>query len=176
MSFTLSWSHCSIPRRRRRVLHRFGTITPSTPWGHRSCPDNLHRPPLPPGVSPAQRDVDMWATPVHRLWTGDGAHRGRSELSTARPQDGPCCAQLRATSPHLCPLFGKEMRSVPPKSERRHTKGVGWPGENRGISGDGAGEKWPSAVHGVRRTFRSPQKPEVVHRRRPQGRWTKFPP
>src|SRR5882757_220321 len=114
----------------------------------------------------------MWATMIHRLWTKRPPHRVGSELSTARPQDDPCCAQLRTASPHLCPLFGNEMRSVPRKSERRHTKEVGCPGENVGISGDGAGENQGCPVNRVCTTSGPPQTGLVIHGRRPQARWT----
>ena len=98
------------------------------------------------------------------------------KLSTDNPQAGAGCPQRSPASPHRCPLFGNATRHLTVSSERRHTKVPGWAVGKAGKAGDGAGEKWPSAVHGVCRTFRSPQKPEVVHRRRPQGRWTKFLP
>lgn len=101
-------------------------------------------------------------------------HRLGTELSTDNPQAGAGCPQRSSASPHRCPLFGNATRHLTVSSERRHTKVPGWAVGKAGKAGDGAGEKWPSAVHGVCRTFRSPQKPEVVHRRRPQGRWTKF--
>ncbi len=103
-------------------------------------------------------------------------HRLGTELSTDNPQAGAGCPQRSSASPHRCPLFGNATRHLTVSSERRHTKVPGWAVGKAGKAGDGAGEKWPSAVHGVCRTFRSPQKPEVVHRRRPQGRWTKFLP
>ena len=103
-------------------------------------------------------------------------HRLGTNLSTDNPQAGAGCPQRSPASPHRCPLFGNATRHLTVSSERRHTKVPGWAVGKVGKAGDGAGEKWPSAVHGVCRTFRSPQKPEVVHRRRPQGRWTKFPP
>lgn len=115
----------------------------------------------------------MWATMIHRLWTEGAPRKGRSELSTARPQDDPRCAQLRPASPHLCPLFGNEMRSVPRKSERHHTKEVGCPGENVGISGDGAGENHVCPVYRVCTTSGRPQTALVIHGRRPQARWIK---
>jgi hypothetical protein len=98
------------------------------------------------------------------------------KLSTDNPQAGAGCPQRSPASPHRCPLFGNPTSHLTVSSERRHTKVPGWAVGKAGKAGDGAGEKWPSAVHGVCRTFRSPQKPEVVHRRHPQGRWTKFPP
>lgn len=167
---------CSNTRRVTAVLHRFGDFLPSTSWGlgklSRSCPQ-----------APRVRDhqtrssacgfVDKrYPQPVDgslipSLWI---------KLSTDNPQAGAGCPQRSPASPHRCPLFGNATRHLTVSSERRHTKVPGWAVGKVGKAGDGAGEKWPSAVHGVCRTFCSPQKPEVVHRRHPQGRWTKFPP
>ncbi|XIG76081.1 hypothetical protein C1N81_24060 [Streptomyces sp. SGAir0957] len=94
-------------------------------------------------------------------------------LSTGDPQDLSCCAQRREASPHRCPLFGNATRSITGPSESRHTEGVGWAVGNVGKAGDGSGEKWPSPVHRVCRTFRRPQIGRVVHRPRPQAQWTK---
>lgn len=82
-------------------------------------------------------------------------------------------AALPTASPHPCPLFGNETPRLTASSERRHTDEVGWPVGNVGKAGDGAGEKSPRAVHRMCRTFGRPQKHRVVHRLRPQARWTK---
>ncbi|OQQ17282.1 hypothetical protein B0675_09245 [Streptomyces sp. M41(2017)] len=101
---------------------------------------------------------------IHRVWT---------ELSTGGPQAGARCPQRSPASPHHCPLFGNATRDLTGSSERRHTKVPDWAVGNGGKAGDGAGEKWPQAVHRVCRTFRRPQRSLVVHRLRPQGQWTK---
>ncbi|RRR80090.1 hypothetical protein EHS43_22220 [Streptomyces sp. RP5T] len=101
-------------------------------------------------------------------------HRLCTELSTGRPQAGAGCPQRSPASPHACPLFGNPTRLITGPSERRHTKVPGWAVGKLGKAGDGAGEKSPRAVHGVCRTFCSPQIRLVVHRCRPQGPWTKF--
>ncbi|PCG83315.1 hypothetical protein CIB93_25190 [Streptomyces sp. WZ.A104] len=100
-------------------------------------------------------------------------HRRPSRLSTGGPQDGCCCPQLRPASPHLCPLFGNATPALTSRSERRHTKELGWAVGNLGKAGDRSGEKWPPPVHRVCRTFARPQKAPVVHGCHPQGRWTK---
>ncbi|QEV68991.1 hypothetical protein CP983_21510 [Streptomyces chartreusis] len=100
-------------------------------------------------------------------------HRLCMKLSTDNPQAGASCPQRSPASPHRCPLFGNATRLLTGSSERRHTKVPGWPVGKVGKAGDGTGEKSAQAVHGVCRTFRSPQKHPVVHCRRPQGRWTK---
>ncbi|TKT01746.1 hypothetical protein E4U91_17670 [Streptomyces lasalocidi] len=99
-----------------------------------------------------------------------------AKLSTGGPQAGAGCPQRSPASPHGCPLFGNAARLLTVSSERRHTKVPGWAVGKAGKPGDAAGEKSPRPVHGVCRTFRSPQKPRVVHRLRPQARWTKFRP
>ncbi|RZB18497.1 hypothetical protein StrepF001_15650 [Streptomyces sp. F001] len=103
-------------------------------------------------------------------------HRLCTELSTGHPQAGAGCPQWCLPSPQLCPLFGNTTRLLTGPSERRHTKLPGWAVGNMGKAGDGAGENSPHPVHGVCRTFRSPQKCSVVHRLGPQAPWTKFPP
>ncbi|PAZ09448.1 hypothetical protein CLM62_46600 [Streptomyces sp. SA15] len=95
------------------------------------------------------------------------------ELSTGSPQAEAGCPQRSPASPHPRPLFGNATRLLTESSERRHTKVPGWAVGKTGKAGDGSGEKWPQAVHGVCRTFRSPQRAQVVHRPRPQGPWTK---
>ncbi|KAB1149493.1 hypothetical protein F7R91_06240 [Streptomyces luteolifulvus] len=102
-------------------------------------------------------------------------HNLCTELSTGNPQDRPGCPQRIPASPQSCPLFGNPERVLTVSSERRHTKVPGWAVGNTGKAGDGTGENSRQAVHGVCRTFRSPQRPAVVHRFRPQGPWTKFP-
>ncbi|EFL33406.1 conserved hypothetical protein [Streptomyces viridochromogenes DSM 40736] len=102
-------------------------------------------------------------------------HRLCIELSTGNPQAGVGCPQRSPASPHGCPLFGNATRLLTGSSERRHTKVPGWAVGKLGKAGDGAGENSPPPVHGVCRTFCSPQRPQVVHRRHPQARWTKFP-
>ncbi|QCD56974.1 hypothetical protein CEB94_20560 [Streptomyces hawaiiensis] len=102
-------------------------------------------------------------------------HRLCTELSTGRPQAGGHCPQQSAASPHACPLFGNATRLLTGSSERRHTKVPGWAVGKVGKAGDSAGENSPHPVHGVCRTFCSPQIRPVVHRLRPQGQWTKFP-
>jgi hypothetical protein len=102
---------------------------------------------------------------LHRLWT---------QLSTDGPQARTCCPQRSPASPHACPLFGKPKRLLTMSSERRHTKLPGWPVGKAGKAGDAVGDKCPEAVHGVCRTFCSPQIPLFVHRLHPQARWTKF--
>ncbi|AQS72070.1 hypothetical protein B1H29_18595 [Streptomyces pactum] len=101
-------------------------------------------------------------------------HRLCIKLSTGNPQAGACCPQRSPASPHACPLFGNVTRPVTASSERRHIKVSGWAVGNTGKAGDGSGEKSPLPVHGVCRTFCSPQIRLVVHRLRPQARWTKF--
>ncbi|NHI08492.1 hypothetical protein STPH2_3856 [Streptomyces sp. KO7888] len=101
-------------------------------------------------------------------------HRLCIQLSTGNPQAGGSCPQRSPASPHACPLFGNATRPVTASSERRHTRLPGWAVGNVGKAGDGAGEKSPLPVHGVCRTFCSPQTGPVVHRLRPQGPWTKF--
>jgi hypothetical protein len=81
--------------------------------------------------------------------------------------------QLSPASPQSCPLFGNTDPSLPDESERRHTKLPDWPGENRGIPGDRAGDKWHAPVYAVCRTSGRPQKRLVIHGRHPQARWTK---
>ncbi|PNG23901.1 hypothetical protein C1J00_01570 [Streptomyces cahuitamycinicus] len=102
-------------------------------------------------------------------------HRLCTELSTGCPQAGWSCPQRSVASPHPCPLFGNATRLLTGSSERRHTKVPGWAVGNLGKAGDGAGENSPHPVHGVCRTFCSPQMRPVVHRLHPQGPWTKFP-
>ncbi|AVV41645.1 hypothetical protein C6376_09535 [Streptomyces sp. P3] len=97
-----------------------------------------------------------------------------TELSTDRPQAAASCPQRSWASPHVCPLFGNSARVLTGSSERRHTKVPERPVGNGAKPGDGAGENSPLPVHGVCRTFCSPQKAQVVHRLRPQGRWTKY--
>jgi hypothetical protein len=111
--------------------------------------------------SPQTVDDEM----IHRLCT---------ELSTGRPQPGGSCPQRSAASPHACPLFGNATRLLTGSSERRHTKVPGWAVGKVGKAGDGAGENLPLPVHGVCRTFCSPQIRPVVHRLHPQDPWTKF--
>ncbi|OPG09401.1 hypothetical protein B1R27_06485 [Streptomyces sp. GKU 895] len=101
-------------------------------------------------------------------------HRLCIELSTGNPQAEPGCPQRSPASPHGCPLFGNATRLLTVSSERRHTKVPGWGVGNAGKAGDAAGENSAQPVHGVCRTFCSPQTPRVVHRLRPQGPWTKF--
>ncbi len=103
-------------------------------------------------------------TMIHSLCT---------KLSTDDPQAGPACPQRSCTSPHACPLFGNVTRPLTGSSERRHTKVPRGPVGKTGKPGDGAGDNSVQPVHGVCRTFCSPQKPRVVHRLRPQGQWTK---
>ncbi|QIP75092.1 hypothetical protein EZV63_17685 [Streptomyces sp. VN1] len=100
-------------------------------------------------------------------------HRLCIKLSTGNPQAGASCPQRSPASPHACPLFGNMTRPVTASSERRHIKVPGWPVGKVGKAGDDAGENSPLPVHGVCRTFRSPQKRPVVHRLRPQAPWTK---
>jgi len=100
-------------------------------------------------------------------------HRARFELSTDSPQAEACCPQRTAVFPHLCPLFGNEQTRLTVSSERRHTELPDWPVQNRGKTGDAAGDNYPSPVHGVCRTFVSPQMTPVFHRLRPQDQWTK---
>lgn len=102
-------------------------------------------------------------------------HRLCIELSTGHPQAGRSCPQRSVASPHACPLFGNATRLLTGSSERRHTKVPGWAVGKVGKAGDGAGENSPPPVHGVCRTFCSPQMRPVVHRLHPQGPWTKFP-
>ncbi|AZM80159.1 hypothetical protein D1J63_18360 [Streptomyces sp. KPB2] len=101
-------------------------------------------------------------------------HRLCIQLSTGNPQAGAGCPQRSPASPHVCPLFGNATRPVTASSERRHTRLPGWAVGNVGKAGDGSGEKSPLPVHGVCRTFCSPQTSLVVHGLRPQGPWTKF--
>lgn len=101
-------------------------------------------------------------------------HRLCIQLSTGNPQAGAGCPQRSPASPHVCPLFGNATRPVTASSERRHTRLPGWAVGNVGKAGDGSGEKSPLPVHGVCRTFCSPQKSPVVHGLRPQAPWTKF--
>ncbi|OQR60665.1 hypothetical protein B6E66_28065 [Streptomyces maremycinicus] len=103
-------------------------------------------------------------------------HRLCTKLSTGNPQDVARCPQRSPASPHVCPLFGNLTRLLTGSSERRHTKVPGWPVGKTGKPGDAAGENSPQPVHGVCRTFCSPQKAPVVHRLRPQARWIKFRP
>lgn len=98
----------------------------------------------------------------------------RVKLSTGNPQAGAGCPQRSPASPHGCPLFGNPTRLLTAPSERRHTKVPDWAVGKVGKPGDGAGEKSPLPVHGVCRTFCSPQRRPVVHRLRPQAPWTKF--
>jgi hypothetical protein len=102
---------------------------------------------------------------IHRLWT---------ELSTGNPQPAAGCPQRSPASPHACPLFGKETGLLTASSERRHMKLPGWAVGKTGKPGDAVGEKCRPAVHGVCRTFCSPQTGLVVHRLHPQGQWIKF--
>ncbi|QEV43333.1 hypothetical protein CP978_17430 [Streptomyces nodosus] len=100
-------------------------------------------------------------------------HKARGRLSTDGPQAGAGCPQPFPASPQPCPLFGNPARLLTGPSERRHIKVPGWTVGKVGKAGDAAGEKCPEAVHGVCRTFRSPQRAPVVHRPHPQGPWTK---
>ncbi|RDD89213.1 hypothetical protein DVZ84_09430 [Streptomyces parvulus] len=101
-------------------------------------------------------------------------HRLCTRLSTGNPQAGAGCPQRSRPSPHVCPLFGNMTRPVTASSERRHIRLPGWAVGNVGKAGDGVGEKSPFPVHGVCRTFCSPQIRPVVHGLRPQDQWTKF--
>ncbi|OSC69222.1 hypothetical protein CJI59_26010 [Streptomyces sp. Alain-F2R5] len=103
--------------------------------------------------------------PVHKLCI---------KLSTDNPQAAPGCPQRSPASPHLCPLFGNTTRPLTASSESRHTKAPDWAVGKVGKAGDSPGEKSPLPVHGVCRTFCSPQIRPVVHRLRPQAPWTKF--
>ncbi|MPY51213.1 hypothetical protein FPZ41_22710 [Streptomyces sp. K1PN6] len=100
-------------------------------------------------------------------------HRLCTELSTGNPQAVAGCPQRAPASPQPCPLFGNATRPLTASSERRHTKVPGWAVGKVGKAGDAAGEKCPEAVHGVCRTFCSPQRHLVVHCPHPQARWTK---
>ncbi|AZS86171.1 hypothetical protein ELQ87_19260 [Streptomyces griseoviridis] len=102
-------------------------------------------------------------------------HRLCTELSTGDPQVRARCPQRSRASPQSCPLFGNATRLLTGSSERRHTKVPGWAVGKPGKPGDAPGENPPSPVHGVCRTFRSPQRGPVFHRLRPQDQWTKFP-
>lgn len=102
-------------------------------------------------------------------------HRLCTELSTANPQAGAGYPQRSQASPHPCPLFGNVTRLLTGRSERRHTKVSGWAVGKPGKTGDAPGEKCPKAVHGLCRSFCSPQRPLVIHRPHPQGPWTKSP-
>ncbi|OQD53336.1 hypothetical protein BM536_027980 [Streptomyces phaeoluteigriseus] len=101
-------------------------------------------------------------------------HRLCTKLSTGNPQAAAGCPQRSAASPHGCPLFGNQTRLLTGSSERRHTKLPEWAVGKPGKPGDAPGEKSPLPVHGVCRTFCSPQKTRVVHRLRPQDRWIKY--
>ncbi|RFU86452.1 hypothetical protein DY218_12145 [Streptomyces triticagri] len=103
-----------------------------------------------------------------RVSTGSPA-----QLSTGYPQLRPGCPQDEPSSPHRCPLFGNATHLLTGSSERRHTKRAGCPVGNLGKAGDSAGEKWPSPVYRLCRTFRCPQRSLVFHRPRPQDPWTK---
>src|SRR5690606_25626698 len=96
-----------------------------------------------------------------------------TELSTGNPQAGGCCPQRSPFSPHACPLFVNVTPALTVLSERRHIRVPRDPVGKTPKPGDGAGEISPRPVHGMCRTFRSPQKPLVVHCHRPQGQWTK---
>ncbi|OLO32210.1 hypothetical protein PZ61_0217900 [Streptomyces sp. MNU77] len=113
--------------------------------------------------------VNLHPQPVDRMFV----HSGPSMLSTGSPQAEPCCPQLRPASPHPCPLFGNATHALTARSERRHTKVVGWAVGNVGKAGDRPGEKWPPPVHRVCRTSARPQKAPVVHGCHPQDQWTK---
>ncbi len=101
---------------------------------------------------------------IHRLWT---------KFSTGNPQAAVGCPQRSSASPHACPLFGNTRPLLTGSSERRHIKVPRGPVGKTGKPGDEAGENSALPVHGVCRTFCSPQKPRVVHRLHPQGQWTK---
>lgn len=103
-------------------------------------------------------------TVIHRLWT---------KFSTGNPQAEAGCPQRSSASPHACPLFGNTGPLLTGSSERRHIKVPRGPVGKTGKPGDEAGENSAPPVHGVCRTFCSPQKPLVVHRLRPQDQWTK---
>ncbi|GHG59241.1 hypothetical protein GCM10018779_25470 [Streptomyces griseocarneus] len=115
--------------------------------------------------------MDLWSTGFHSLWTG-GLCTAAPDVVHRPPTGGPV---LYTVFPHACPLFGNETPKLTAPSERRHTKVPGWPVGNVGKPGDAPGEKWALPVHRVCRTFRGPQNPPVIHRRHPQGRWTKNP-
>ncbi|GHF43191.1 hypothetical protein GCM10010218_25610 [Streptomyces mashuensis] len=114
--------------------------------------------------------MDLWQTVVHSLWT--------TELPTAavavvhRPPTGQ--PVLYTAFPHPCPLFGNETPKITAPSERRHTKLPDWAVGNLGKAGDTPGEKCALPVHRVCTTSRGPQTTPVIHRRHPQGQWTKF--
>ncbi|PWJ06679.1 hypothetical protein DKG34_14650 [Streptomyces sp. NWU49] len=103
---------------------------------------------------------------VHSLCTG---------LSTGDPQVGARCPQRSPLSPHACPLFGNTTCVLTASSERRHIEVPQGPVGKTAKAGDGSGENSPHPVHGVCRTFRSPQRPLVVHCSGPQGPWIKSP-
>lgn len=103
----------------------------------------------------------------HRVWT---------KFSTDNPQAEAGCPQRSPASPHVCPLFGNTGPLLTGSSERRHTKVPRGPVGKSAKPGDGAGDNSAPPVHGVCRTFCSPQKPRVVHRLHPQGQWTKSRP
>ncbi|QEU66981.1 hypothetical protein CP966_18290 [Streptomyces galilaeus] len=105
---------------------------------------------------------------------GSAVHRLCTKLSTGNPQAAAGCPQRSPASPHGCPLFGNVRRLLTGSSERRHTKVPRGPVGKTAKPGDGPGEKSPLPVHGVCRTFCSPQKTRVVHRLRPQGQWIKY--
>jgi hypothetical protein len=102
------------------------------------------------------------------------AHKPPAELSTGRPQAGASCPQRMPTSPHPCPLFGNPEAPLTASSERRHTTPSDWPVGNMGKPGDASGGNSAQPVNGMCRTLCSPQRPRVVHRSGPQGRWTKY--
>ncbi len=96
-------------------------------------------------------------------------------FSTGTPQAGGGCPQQTGASPHGCPLFGNPTPPLTASSERRHRRLPDWVVGNLGIPGDTAGENCPQPVGGVCRTFRSPQRAQVVHCLHPQDQWIKNP-
>lgn len=145
-------------------VHTLGTGKLSQP--HPQCTlatQNLCRSPACGSVDEG-RPQTVDDEPIHRLCI---------KLSTANPQAAAGCPQRSLASPHGCPLFGNVTRLLTGASESRHIMlPRGAVGKDR-KPGDAAGENSASPVHGMCRTFRSPQKGQVVHGRRPQGRWTK---
>ena len=143
-------------------VHSLGTVTLS-----RTRPQSSGARRLPPRSAGCGCVADVSPQPVDEV----GPRGGPSDCPPATHSPRGLCTG----SPQACPLFGNTTRRLTGSSETTHTPRRDWLVENRGKSGDAAGEKCPSAVHGVCTTFARPQAPPRHPLPRPQRRCTKIP-
>lgn len=103
-----STSWCSNPRSGRRLVHRAGLTSSSTPPGLRSYSDTVHTQGGGHHIDADQWGGDMWKTTIHNLWITDGpsigqrvcpplAHRNRAVVPSSST---PLSTVRKAGRPH----------------------------------------------------------------------------